>query len=144
VSLKGTIGYVMQDGGFQESLSCEDNLLFEAALSGLAGGGARERALYCAELCGVTEFLTKRLSKCSGGMRARLALAAALIPAPDLLLLDEALNAIDREMHASLMNMLMRMKEHGASFIIVSHNAADHAGLCERALDLPEAEVSEY
>jgi ABC-type multidrug transport system ATPase subunit len=141
LSLDAKIGYVMQRDGFQDALSCADNLLFEAALCGLAGRGARERALYCADLCGAGGFLAKRVSKCSGGMRARLAMAAALIPEPGILLLDEPFNAIDQETRSGIKGLLMRMKEHGTAFVVVSHNPSDYEGLCERTLDLPEAEV---
>ena len=131
------IGYFMQNDGLQDSLSCRDNLLLEAAMSGLSGDAAKRRAYDCAYELGVTAYWNKRLSKCSAGMRARVALAAALIPAPGLLLLDEAFSALDQDTRTAVKDLLFEKKNAGLSFVMVSHDKEDFAGLCERTLCLP-------
>jgi ABC-type multidrug transport system ATPase subunit len=90
----GRIGYAMQNDGFQESLSCLDNLKREASLCGISGKAAKERIELCAKQCEAIPFLKKRLSKCSLGMRLKVALAAALLAEPELLL-DDEFSALD-------------------------------------------------
>lgn len=74
-------------------------------------------------------------------MRARVALAAALIPAPGLLLLDEAFAALDQDTRTAVKDMLFEKKRSGMSFVMVSHAKEDFTGLCERTLCLPDASV---
>ncbi|MDR1961368.1 MAG: ATP-binding cassette domain-containing protein [Gracilibacteraceae bacterium] len=139
---EGRLGYVMQRDGLQDSLSCRDNLRMEAALCALRGQTARERVRSCAARCDILSFWHKRLSLCSAGMRARLSIAAALLPDPDLLLLDEAFSGLDQEACYSVKQLLREEKQAGMALVLVSHNKEDFEGLCERVLVLPAAEVS--
>jgi ABC-type multidrug transport system ATPase subunit len=136
----GRIGYVMQRDGFQDALSCRDNLRVEAALCALPGQTARARVQSCAAQCDILPFWRKRLSRCSAGMRARLSIAAALLPEPELLLLDEAFSGLDQDSYTSIKSLLREKKQAGTAMILVSHNREDFAGLCEYVLTLPEAE----
>jgi ABC-type multidrug transport system ATPase subunit len=138
-SRAGSLGYVMQQDGFQEALSCRDNLRLEAALCALTGKTARERVQECAERCDLLAFWHKPLSRCSVGMRARLSIAAALLPAPELLLLDEAFSGLDRESYDSVKKLLREKKQAGTAIILVSHNRDDFTELCENILTLPDA-----
>jgi ABC-type multidrug transport system ATPase subunit len=141
VSVKGQTGYVMQRDGLSDILSCRENLLFEAALCRLPRDVRARRAKECAELCGVTFFLNKRLSRCSAGMRQRVNIAAALICEPSVLLLDEAFSSLDAQAARDLRGILSDMKARGTAMIVVSHDTDDFMDLCERALLLPDATV---
>lgn len=142
VDHSAVIGYVMQRGGFQESLSCLDNLRLEAALCGLKGAEADNRITRLIADCEMSEFISKRVSTCSAGMRARLSLALALMPNPSLLLLDEAFSALDMHIKDYIKQMLIRRKKEGMAIVMVSHLESDFKGLCERVLRLPAEEVS--
>ncbi|MDR0434002.1 MAG: ATP-binding cassette domain-containing protein [Gracilibacteraceae bacterium] len=135
----GRLGYVMQLDGFQNALSCRDNLRLEAALCGLTGQAAKQRVLACAEQCDILSFWRKPFSRCSTGMRARTAIAAALLPEPELLLLDEAFSGLDQESYASVKKIILEKKQAGAALILVSHVWEDFTDLCETALTLPDA-----
>ena len=133
------VGYVMQSDSFQDALSCQDNLRLEAALCGFKGRDAQERIQRVAAQCDTLGYLKKRLSKCSAGMRARISIAAALLPAPGLLLLDEAFSALDIESQARIKSLLTDEKARGMSLVMVSHNRDDFNGLCENILTLSSA-----
>jgi ABC-2 type transport system ATP-binding protein len=139
--VNGSIGYVMQHAGFQESLSFRDNLMTEAYLSGLRGADATSQVRLIAARLEILPFWNKRYAKGSSGMRGRLSVAAALIASPQLLLLDEAFNFLDEQSIAQTRHALMAEKERGAALVMVSHDRADFAGLCERVLTLPSAEI---
>ena len=137
------LGYVMQHCGFQESLSFKDNLLAEAYLSGLRGDAAKAQAEWLAARLEILPYWKKRYSRGSSGMRGRLSVAAALIGQPPLLLLDEAFNFLDGHSVEQTRHVLLAEKERGAAIVMVSHNAADFDGLCERLLVLPQAQITE-
>lgn len=98
----------------------------------------------CALLEVDSQWLNRRPSSLSGGQCQRVALTRALIVQPQLLILDEALSALDPPLRADLLDQLERLSNQlGVALLLITHDFSETRRLCTRALILDEGRLVE-
>lgn len=88
------------------------------------------------ELVGLDPRLKKSVKKYSLGMRQRLGLAQAIMENPDLLILDEPMNGLDKDGVGEMRKYLLDLKEQGKTILIASHSAEDIDVLCDTVVEM--------
>ena len=130
-ALRTRIGYMTQKFSLFEDLSVRENLEFLAAVQGLSKSATRARV---DELVAQYDFAGRQkqlAGTMSGGQKQRLALAGAVIHAPELLFLDEPTSAVDPESRRDFWEKLFDLADGGTT-ILVSTHYMDEAERCHR------------
>ena len=93
------------------------------------------------ELVGLDPNLKKSVKKYSLGMRQRLGLAQAIMENPDLLILDEPMNGLDKDGVGEMRKYLLDLKAQGKTILIASHSAEDIDVLCDSVVEMDKGRM---
>lgn len=127
------IGLIIETPGFLPNYNGYRNLKFLADISGKANKNAIIRSI---ESVGLDPHSKKHVGKYSLGMRQRLGLAQAIMEDPDLLILDEPMNGLDKDGVKDMRDYLLKLKEQGKTMLIASHSAEDIEILCDTVCEM--------
>ncbi|HEX5726737.1 MAG TPA: ABC transporter ATP-binding protein [Longimicrobiaceae bacterium] len=130
-------GYVPEQPFLYGELTLGEMLRFVAAARGLAAEVARGETARLLELLGLAGAEGTLCRELSQGMGRKTAVAAALLHRPRMILLDEALNGVDRPSAGRLVAELDARRAGGAAVLVASHDLDFLAGWCGRGLLLP-------
>lgn len=134
--LRQRVGYMPQDPTIYSDLRVIDNIRYFAALYG-ADGHAAEEALEAVDL---QDHRSAYCGHLSGGQRARVSLACALVCHPELLVLDEPTIGLDPLLRVDLWNTFTALAASGVTLLISSH-VMDEADRCADLLLLRDARL---
>ena len=129
--IRGLIGYMTQQFSLYRDLTVLENLQFMGQIQGLSRRERRDRISHSLKAYRLERYRKRRAEHLSGGERQRLALAAALIHRPPLLLLDEPTSAVDPQTRRDFWDTLFELISHGTT-ILVSTHYMDEAERCHR------------
>jgi putative spermidine/putrescine transport system ATP-binding protein len=126
-------GMVFQGYALFPHMTVEDNIAFPLRTRGVAAGERGRRVHEIVETVGLTEHLKKRPSQLSGGQQQRVALARALVYSPKVMLLDEPLSALDKNLREQMQIELRRLHiDTGTTFVFVTHDQSEALALSTR------------
>lgn len=135
-SLRREIGYVTQDPAIYDDLTVEQNLAYFARLI-QAPKGSVQKAIEEVDLMPQKKQLASTLS---GGQRARVSLAIALLGNPSVLILDEPTVGLDPVLRQKLWQLFADLAKAGRTIVISSH-VMDEAERCEQVLLLRDGKL---
>lgn len=117
------IGMVFQDNQLFPHMNVERNIEFGLKMAGVDKKSRTARVNEMLELVGLGSFNQRSIGELSGGEAKRVALARSLAPQPKIILLDEPLTGLDRELHDQLAIDLGKiLKETHTSALLVTHD----------------------
>ena len=131
------IGLVFQDNQLFPHLNVAKNISYSLMIQGTKQKLIDEKVAEVLELVGLTHLSQREVFKLSGGEAKRIAVARALVAQPKVLLLDEPLNGLDKELHARLLadlGTLLRLR--GTTTLHVTHDQDEANAIADRVLDI--------
>lgn len=133
------VGVIIETPGFLPGYSAYNNLKFLADISGKADKAAIRKAI---QSVGLDPDSKKHVGKYSLGMRQRLGLAQAIMENPDILILDEPMNGLDKDGVRDMRQYLLDLKAKGKTILIASHSAEDIDVLCDTVYEIDKGKLS--
>ena len=133
------VGAIFETPGFYDYLSGWRNLAMFTALSGRVGRAEMEETI---RFVGLEKRINDPVRVYSHGMRQRLALAQALLPAPELILLDEPAEGLDPEGIREMRELILRLnQERGLTVVLSSHLLSEVEQTCGRVAILNQGRL---
>ena len=130
-----SVGIIIETPGFLPNTTGYGNLKILAGLKGKIGKKEIRETL---ERVGLDPDMKKNVSKYSLGMRQRLGIAQAIMENPDVLILDEPFNGLDKAGVIQMRNLLKELKNRGKAIMLARHNAADIDELCDEVHEMED------
>lgn len=127
------IGVIIETPGFLPAYSAYRNLKF---LADIKGKISKQQIYEAISKVGLDPKSKKHVGKYSLGMRQRLGLAQAIMENPDILILDEPMNGLDKDGVKDMQNYLLDLKAKGKTIIIASHSSEDISILCDEVYEM--------
>jgi ABC-2 type transport system ATP-binding protein len=130
-AVRPLVGYMPQETALYLDLSVRENLQLFGRLYDLNKHELEERIADLLGFVNLTDWADKVITQLSGGMQHRASLAAALLPKPKLLVLDEPTVGVDPELRATFWARFADMLKDGTTILITTHYM-DEAMRCQR------------
>lgn len=138
VDIPENIGVIIETPGFLPNYSGFNNLKFLARITRKIGAEEIRSAI---SSVGLNPSDKKHVGKYSLGMRQRLGLAQAMMENPDLLILDEPMNGLDKDGVCDMRKYLLDLKAQGKTIVIASHSAEDIDVLCDTVYEMDKGKL---
>lgn len=140
VDMAQNVGAIIENPGFLPNYSGKKNLQFLAKIQNRIG---EKEIVQAIRQVGLDPDSKKGVGKYSLGMRQRLGFAQAIMENPDILILDEPMNGMDKHGVEEMRNLLLSLREQGKTILIASHNPLDIDVLCSRVYEMDEGILTE-
>lgn len=133
VDFPENMGILIENPGFIPYESGIKNLKMLADLNRKIG---RQKIEDTMRLTGLDPKLKRHVQKYSLGMKQRLGIAQAIMEEPEILILDEPMNGLDKEGVKDMRELFLVLKERGKTILVASHSAEDIHQLCDQVWEM--------
>ena len=129
--------------GFNPDLAAYDNVMLNATMLGLSRAEAKRRFSRIIEFAELQDFVELKIKNYSSGMLVRLAFSVMIQVDAEILLIDEVLAVGDAAFQQKCFDEFIRIRESGATVILVTHDMSAVRRFCDRAMLLEQGRVVE-
>ena len=133
IDVPENLGAIIETPGFLNNYSGYNNLKFLAGINKKIG---REQIREAISFVGLDPDSKKHVGRYSLGMRQRLGLAQAIMENPDILLLDEPMNGLDKHGVKEMRELFKSLAQQGKTIIMANHSAEDIDVLCDTVCEM--------
>jgi putative spermidine/putrescine transport system ATP-binding protein len=139
------IGMVFQNYALFPHLNVEQNIAYPLRMRGVSVAERRRRVTEALEAVHLPSFARRRITELSGGQQQRVALARAIVSRPRLLLMDEPLGALDRNLRDALQLEISRLsRELGLTVVNVTHDQEEALTMSDRIALLDKGRLVQF
>ncbi|KGT93961.1 ABC transporter ATP-binding protein [Enterobacter cancerogenus] len=136
------LGMVFQDYALWPHMTVAQNVAFPLRMRGMKKAAAREQADASLAQVGLADFGDRKPALLSGGQQQRVALARALVAKPAILLFDEPLSNLDRDLRETLVHtMADLLRSAGITAVYVTHDREEANTLADRIIHLAQGQI---
>jgi sodium transport system ATP-binding protein len=135
------LGVLPHNAGIYPLLTARENLRYYGRLHGLGGAALERRIEELGELLDLGALLPRRAKGFSQGERLKVALARALVHAPQNLVLDEPTNGLDVLATRNLRELIRRLRDAGHCVLFSSHVMQEVSALCDEIVIVAHGRV---
>ena len=132
IDVKDRVGYLPEERGLYRKMTVDQTLRYFGKLKGLRGSRLRERIVHCLASVGLADWQRKRVEALSKGMSQKLQFISTILHEPDLVILDEPFSGLDPLNMELLKDLVIELRQRGATVIFSTHQMEQAQRLCDR------------
>lgn len=141
---KRQVNTVFQDYALFPHMNVEENVAFGLQIKGGKKAEIKERVAAALKLVQLTGYQKRGITEMSGGQRQRVAIARAIVNRPQLLLLDEALSALDHKLRVEMQTELRQLQRQlGITFIFVTHDQEEALAMSDQIMIINDGKIQQ-
>ena len=134
-----SLGLIIETPGFLSQYNAYQNLLYLANINNKI---SKEDVKESIRMVGLDPGCNKKVGKFSLGMRQRLGIAQAIMENPNLIILDEPMNGLDKKGIEDVKELLLKLKGDGKTILMASHYAEDME-ICDEVFQMEDGKLGD-
>lgn len=131
------------DVGLYDRLTAKENIEYFAALYGMDKSSTKERIESLTKDFGMEEYINKRVSKFSRGMKQKVSIARSIVHNPSVMLFDEPSTGLDVGATRTIQDFILKCKEENKTILFSSHSMREVEKLCDRVVIINKGKLLE-
>lgn len=144
VKVRNEIGILFGgDVGLYDRLTARENIRYFANLYGIDDKEADKRIDELSKRFQMGEYIDKRVSKFSRGMKQKVSIARSIVHSPSVMLFDEPSTGLDVTAARTIQEFILSCKEEGKTILFSSHSMAEVEKLCDRVVIINKGKLIE-